>query len=94
MYPSPSVACPCPHSEPPRADAAARRQDLVGIQEVSSHLTGMLSSGDLKIVVAALQLAEVLIQKLPEQCSVHFRREGTRRRREGRGGVMGGGQVW
>ncbi|XP_043199184.1 E3 ubiquitin-protein ligase TRIP12-like isoform X2 [Amphibalanus amphitrite] len=51
-------------------------KDLVGIQEVSSHLTGMLSSGDLKIVVAALQLAEVLIQKLPEQCSVHFRREG------------------
>ncbi|KAF0286822.1 E3 ubiquitin-protein ligase TRIP12 [Amphibalanus amphitrite] len=52
-------------------------KDLVGIQEVSSHLTGMLSSGDLKIVVAALQLAEVLIQKLPEQCSVHFRREGS-----------------
>ncbi|XP_037076185.1 LOW QUALITY PROTEIN: E3 ubiquitin-protein ligase TRIP12-like [Pollicipes pollicipes] len=51
-------------------------KDLVGIQEVSSHLTGMLSSGDLKIVVAALQLAEVLIQKLPEQCSIHFRREG------------------
>ena len=51
-------------------------QELVEIQEVSSHLTGMLSSGDLKIVVAALQLAEVLIQKLPEQCSVHFRREG------------------
>ena len=36
----------------------------------------MLSSQDLKIIVAALQLSETLLTKLPEQFGVHFRREG------------------
>ena len=36
----------------------------------------MLSSQDLKIIVSALQLSETLLTKLPEQFSVHFRREG------------------
>lgn len=43
---------------------------------LSSQVAGMLSSQDLKIIVAALQLSEVLLAKLPEQFSVHFRREG------------------
>lgn len=36
----------------------------------------MLSSQDLKIVVGALQMAEILMQKLPDIFSVYFRREG------------------
>ena len=36
----------------------------------------MLSSQDLKIIVSALQLSETLLTKLPDQFSVHFRREG------------------
>jgi hypothetical protein len=36
----------------------------------------MLSSQDLKIVVGALQMAEILMQKLPGIFSVYFRREG------------------
>lgn len=35
----------------------------------------MLSSQDLKIVVGALQMAEILMQKLPDIFSVYFRRE-------------------
>ncbi len=37
----------------------------------------MLSSQDLKIVVGSLQMAEILMQKLPDVFSVYFRREGT-----------------
>jgi len=36
----------------------------------------MLSSLDLKIVVGSLQMAEILMQKLPDVFSVYFRREG------------------
>ncbi|XP_066267756.1 E3 ubiquitin-protein ligase TRIP12-like isoform X2 [Branchiostoma lanceolatum] len=43
---------------------------------VSSHIAGMLSSQDLKVVVGALQMAEILMQKLPDIFSVFFRREG------------------
>ncbi|XP_023345840.1 E3 ubiquitin-protein ligase TRIP12 [Eurytemora carolleeae] len=43
---------------------------------VSSQVAGMLSSQDLKITVAALQLSRVLLDKLPQEFSVHFRREG------------------
>lgn len=38
----------------------------------------MLSSQDLKIVVGSLQMAEILMQKLPDVFSVYFRREGIR----------------
>lgn len=41
-----------------------------------SHIASMLSSQDLKIVVGALQMAEILMQKLPDIFSVYFRREG------------------
>lgn len=45
-------------------------------QSVAGHLAGMLSSHDLKIVVGALQMAHILMQKLPTVFGVHFRREG------------------
>lgn len=43
---------------------------------VSSQMAGMLVSIDLRTVVNALQMADILMQKLPEYFHVHFRREG------------------
>lgn len=45
-------------------------------QVVSSHLAGMMASQELRIVVGALQLAEILMQKLPNVFTIHFTREG------------------
>ncbi|KAJ8973590.1 hypothetical protein NQ317_010027 [Molorchus minor] len=45
-------------------------------QVVSSHIAGMMASSDLRIVVGALQMAEILMTKLPEEFGLHFRREG------------------
>ena len=50
--------------------------EVVSVSGVSSQIAGMLSSGDLKIIVGALQLSEILLQKMPEEFGVHFRREG------------------
>lgn len=50
--------------------------EVLKVQTVSSQIAGMLSSGDLKIIVGALQLSELLLQKMPQEFSVHFRREG------------------
>ncbi len=50
--------------------------DVLSAPTVSSQIAGMLSSGDLKIIVGALQLSELLLQKMPDQFGVHFRREG------------------
>jgi hypothetical protein len=36
----------------------------------------MMASQDLKVVVGALQMAHILIDKLPDIFSVYFRREG------------------
>ena len=36
----------------------------------------MMASSDLRIVVGSLQLAEILMQRLPEEMGVQFRREG------------------
>lgn len=44
---------------------------------IFSHIASMLSSQDLKIVVGSLQMAEILMQKLPDVFSVYFRREGS-----------------
>ena len=41
-----------------------------------SHIASMLSSQDLRIVVGALQMAEILMQKLSDVFGVYFRREG------------------
>ena len=35
-----------------------------------------MASQDVKVVVGALQMANILMQKLPEIFSVYFRREG------------------
>ncbi|GAB0099203.1 E3 ubiquitin-protein ligase TRIP12 [Sergentomyia squamirostris] len=51
-------------------------KDVLKNQIVSSHIAGMMASNDLRIVVGALQMAEILMQKLPEVFGVHFRREG------------------
>ncbi|XP_046804940.1 E3 ubiquitin-protein ligase TRIP12 isoform X3 [Lucilia cuprina] len=50
--------------------------EVLKYQLVSSHIAGMLGSNDLRIVVGALQMAEILMQKLPEIFGTHFRREG------------------
>lgn len=46
------------------------------VQVISSHIAGMMASSDLRIVVGSLQLAEILMQRLPEEMGVQFRREG------------------
>lgn len=51
-------------------------KDVLKNQLVSSHIAGMMASNDLRIVSGALQMAEILMQKLPEVFGVHFRREG------------------
>merc|ERR1719336_2931108 len=43
---------------------------------LSSQVAAMPSSQDLKIIVSALQLSDTLLNKLSDQFSVHFRREG------------------
>jgi E3 ubiquitin-protein ligase TRIP12 len=50
--------------------------DVLRPASVSSQIAGMLSSGDLRIIVGALQLSELLLQKIPSEFGVHFRREG------------------
>ncbi|XP_030755174.1 E3 ubiquitin-protein ligase TRIP12 isoform X2 [Sitophilus oryzae] len=51
-------------------------KEVLKNQIVSSHLAGMMASSDLRIVVGALQMAEILMNKLPDEFGVHFRREG------------------
>lgn len=51
-------------------------KDVLKNQVVSSHIAGMMASSDLRIVVGALQMAEILMNKLPVEFGVHFRREG------------------
>lgn len=43
---------------------------------ISSHIASMLASNDTKIIVSALQTAEILMQQLPDIFSVYFHREG------------------
>ena len=45
-------------------------------QGVSRHVAAMLASPDLKIVVGSLQMANILMQKLPDVFCTFFRREG------------------
>ncbi|GBL82262.1 E3 ubiquitin-protein ligase TRIP12 [Araneus ventricosus] len=51
-------------------------QTVLKNQTVASHVAAMLASQDLRVVVAALQMAEILMQKLPAIFGVYFRREG------------------
>lgn len=45
-------------------------------QAVSSHIATMLASPDLRIVVGATQMANILMEKMPEVFAIYFRREG------------------
>ncbi|CAF1083349.1 unnamed protein product [Rotaria sordida] len=45
-------------------------------QSISSHIASMLASSDYKIVASALQIAEILMKKLPQIFSIYFYREG------------------
>lgn len=47
---------------------------------ISSLISAMLGSNDLKVLVNALQMAEILMQKLPDIYHVYFRREGVMHR--------------
>ncbi|BES95811.1 Hypothetical proteinE domain [Nesidiocoris tenuis] len=51
-------------------------KEVLKAQTVSSQLAGMMASQDLRIIVSALQIAEILMQKLPDLFAVHFTREG------------------
>lgn len=41
-----------------------------------SHIAAMMASPDLRVVVGAFQMADILMLKLPDVFSVYFRREG------------------
>lgn len=43
---------------------------------MSSHLATMLKAQDYRLVVGAMQMAEILLQKLPDIFNVYFHREG------------------
>ncbi|GFT83092.1 e3 ubiquitin-protein ligase TRIP12 [Nephila pilipes] len=45
-------------------------------QSISRHIASMLATQDFRTVIAALQIAEILMQKLPSEFRVHFIREG------------------
>lgn len=51
-------------------------KDILKSQDVSSHIAAMLSSSDLRVVVGALQMADILMHRLPDVFGVYFRREG------------------
>lgn len=51
-------------------------RQLLKCHPVSSHIAAMLASSDQRILVGAIQMALVLINKLPDIFSVYFRREG------------------
>jgi len=53
-----------------------RMQNVLKNQVVSSHIAGMLASQDLRIVIGALQMASILMKRLPQVFGVHFHREG------------------
>ena len=42
-----------------------------------SHVAAMMASPDLKIVVASIQMANILMDKLPDVFGVYFCREGS-----------------
>src|SRR6185312_10492749 len=56
-------------------DEALLRQMLANLP-ISSHIASMLANADTKIRVSALQMCEVLMQKLPQVFAVYFLREG------------------
>ncbi len=55
---------------------SASDRTLLEDLEVSSFVAGLLGSGELAIVSAALQLAQLLMAKLPDVFRTHFVKEG------------------
>ncbi|XP_067948711.1 E3 ubiquitin-protein ligase TRIP12-like [Watersipora subatra] len=51
-------------------------QDVLVNQPVSSHIASMLASHDHKVVVCALQMADILMKRLPDTFSQYFQRQG------------------
>jgi len=51
-------------------------RQLLKCHPVSSHIAAMLGSADQRILVGSVQMALILMEKLPEIFSVYFRREG------------------
>ncbi|XP_003424889.1 E3 ubiquitin-protein ligase TRIP12 isoform X4 [Nasonia vitripennis] len=51
-------------------------KEMLKNQVVSSHIAGMLASQDLRIVIGALQMGNILMTRLPHVFRVHFHREG------------------
>lgn len=60
---------------PPPYSPSALLEILKDIS-VSSHLATMLKAQDYRLVVGAMQMAEILLQKLPDIFNVYFHREG------------------
>ncbi|KAG8184831.1 hypothetical protein JTE90_004928 [Oedothorax gibbosus] len=51
-------------------------QQVLKKQSIARHLAAMLASQEFRTIVAALQISEILMQKLPTDFRVHFIREG------------------
>lgn len=49
---------------------------ILKIHPVSSHIAAMLASSDQRILVGTIQMALILIEKLPDIFTVYFKREG------------------
>lgn len=51
-------------------------QEVLKNQSVARHLAAMLASQEFRTIISALQISEILMQKLPTEFRVHFIREG------------------
>ncbi|KAG5670792.1 hypothetical protein PVAND_001031 [Polypedilum vanderplanki] len=51
-------------------------KEVLNRQFVSSNIAGMIASNDNKIIIEALKMAEILMQKLPDVFGNYFQREG------------------
>lgn len=51
-------------------------REVLKNHSVSSHIAAMLPSPDLRVVVGAMQMVYILMDKLPDIFSIYFRREG------------------
>lgn len=82
IYYLPHETTPDTSLEAAKKTAAADNKqlnDLHGLLKnlpISSQIASMLASVDTKILVSALQMCEILMQKMPDIFSVYFHREG------------------
>lgn len=72
---SPAVCIGPSPSLPPTYSSSVLLEILKDIS-VSSHLATMLKAQDYRLVVGAMQMAEILLQKLPDIFNMYFHREG------------------